>query len=123
MLSSMTPTIVERDGELLMVLGTPGGRTIINSVLQVVLNVVDFGMDLDEAVMASRFHHQWLPDRIRVEEDGLDPSVVEALEGMGHRVDARGTQGRVNAILIDPATGERLGFADPRAPDGAAAGH
>ncbi|HLU24464.1 MAG TPA: gamma-glutamyltransferase [Longimicrobiales bacterium] len=123
MLSSMTPTIVARNGELVAVVGSPGGRTIINTVLQVILNTVDFGMPIQDAVEARRFHHQWLPDRVTMEADAVPPEVVRALEAMGHEVRLGGTQGRVHAIMVDPATGERIGAADPRDPDSGAAGH
>ena len=123
MLSSMTPTILARDGELVAVIGSPGGRTIINTVLQLVLNTVDFGMDIERAVAAPRAHHQWLPDRIRIEEGGVGPTVAEALESMGHVVQVQGSQGSANSIGIDPDTGEKVGAPDPRSPDsGARAG-
>ena len=89
----MTPTIVARDGKLFMVTGSPGGRTIINTVLHTVLNVLDFGMDAQEAVDAPRFHHQWLPDRTDYERLGLSPDTVEILEGMGHALGAIGGAG------------------------------
>ncbi len=123
MLSSMTPTIVARDGELVAVIGSPGGRTIINTVLQLVLNVVDWEMNIQEAVNAPRIHHQWLPDRIRIEEDGTSPETVELLRAMGHAVEVGGTQGRAHSIMIDPVTGDRLGAPDPRAPDAGARGN
>lgn len=123
MLSSMTPTIVAKDGELVAVVGTPGGRTIINTVAQVILNVVDFGMNIQDAVNAGRIHHQWLPDRIRIEEGATSPFTVEQLQAMGHDVDVGGSQGRANSIMIDPRTGERLGAPDPRNPDAGARGH
>ncbi|HEX7119090.1 MAG TPA: gamma-glutamyltransferase [Longimicrobiales bacterium] len=123
MLSSMTPTIVAKDGELVAVVGSPGGRTIINTVLQVILNLVDFEMGIGEAVAARRIHHQWLPDRIRIEEGGAGPAVVAALEAMGHTVRVGGRQGRAHSIRVDPQTGERLGAADPREPDGGAVGY
>ena len=74
----MTPTILAKDGKLFMVTGSPGGRTIINTVLQTILNVIDFGMNAQEAVDAPRFHHQWLPDRIRYERFGFSPDTAEA---------------------------------------------
>ena len=122
MLSSMTPTIVARSGELVAVLGTPGGRTIINTVFQLVLNLVDFEMGAAQAVAAPRIHHQWLPDVIQ-SEPGLSPGTAAALEEMGHRVDGGGVQGRANIIVIDPMSRERTGAPDPRNPDAAAAGH
>jgi gamma-glutamyltranspeptidase/glutathione hydrolase len=123
MLSSMTPTILAKDGELVAVVGSPGGRTIINSVLQVVLNLVDFEMDIQEAVSAKRFHHQWLPDRIRIEADGVTPETLASLEGRGHTASMSGSQGRTHCIMIDPRTGEIIGAPDPRDGDGGAAGH
>jgi gamma-glutamyltranspeptidase/glutathione hydrolase len=122
MLSSMTPTILAREGRLVAVLGTPGGRTIINSVLQVTLNLTELGMGVGEAVSVPRFHHQWLPDEIRMEERAADPGLVAALEAMGHRVVTRSSQGSVHAILIDSGTGERVGAADPRDRDAGAVG-
>lgn len=123
MLSSMTPTIIAKDGKLVAVVGSPGGRTIINTVLQVVLNQVDFAMSIQDAVNAPRFHHQWLPDRIGTEKDALPPATVAALEAMGHRVRASGTQGTAHSIQIDPRTGRRIGAADPRDTDAGAAGY
>jgi gamma-glutamyltranspeptidase/glutathione hydrolase len=123
MLSSMTPSIVARDGELVAVVGSPGGRTIINTVLQVILNMTEFGMGVDDAVNSPRLHHQWLPDRIRIEEGGIDDGARSALEAMGHEIGDVGSQGRAHYIGIDPATGERVGAPDRRDADGAAAGH
>jgi gamma-glutamyltranspeptidase / glutathione hydrolase len=123
MLSSMSPTILARDGELVAVIGTPGGRTIINTVLQLVLNLVDHGMDIPEAVAAPRIHHQWLPDRIRIEEAGADPSLIAALEAMGHAVDVVGRQGAAHSIQIEAGSGLRIGAADPRDLDAGAVGH
>ncbi len=123
MLSSMTPSIVARDGRLVAVVGSPGGRTIINTVLQVILNVVDFGMNIQMAVNAPRIHHQWLPDSIRLEEDGISAATVQRLEAMGHTVRTSGSQGTAHSIMIDPRTGDRLGAADPRGSDAAARGH
>lgn len=123
MLSSMSPTIVARDGDLVAVIGSPGGRTIINSVMQVFLNLAEFGMDAQAAVNAHRFHHQWLPDRVRMEEDGLSDSEVDALESMGHTINVRGRQGSTQVIFIDPQTGDRIGAPDPRNLDSGASGH
>jgi gamma-glutamyltranspeptidase / glutathione hydrolase len=123
MLSSMSPTILVRDGRLFAVLGSPGGRTIINTVTQIVLNLVDHGMDLGTAVEAPRTHHQWLPDRLNVEEGGIGAETGAALEVMGHTVRVGGRQGAVHAIAMDPITGERIGAADSRAPDGGSAGY
>lgn len=123
MISSMTPTIVAKDGKLVAVVGSPGGRTIINTVLQVVLNLIDFEMDVQEAVNAKRIHHQWFPDRINIEAGGVDDATVEALRRMGHTVRVAGQQGRAHSIQIDARTGERLGAADPRDGDAGAVGH
>ncbi len=123
MLSSMTPAIVARDGRLFSVVGSPGGRTIINTVLQVILNQIDGRMDIEAAVAAPRFHHQWLPDRLSAERDGLSPATVAALEAMGHRVRLGGTQGTAHSIRVDPVTGMRTGAADARDSDAGAAGH
>jgi gamma-glutamyltranspeptidase/glutathione hydrolase len=123
MLSSMTPTILTRDGSLVAVTGSPGGRTIINTVLQIVLNLTEFGMGIQEAVDAPRIHHQWLPDRLRMEEGGMTPEVQAALGRMGHTVQVRGTQGSAQSIMIDPATGMRIGAPDRRGEDAGAAGY
>jgi len=123
MLSSMTPSILAKEGELVALVGSPGGRTIINSVLQVVLNLIEFDMNIQQAVDARRFHHQWLPDRIRIEAGGVTPETVAQLEAMGHAVQVRGSQGRTNAIMIDLHTGDRLGAPDRRATDSGAAGY
>jgi gamma-glutamyltranspeptidase/glutathione hydrolase len=113
MLSSMTPVIVEKEGRLFMVAGSPGGSTIPTSVLQVILNVIDFGMSLDEAVDAGRFHHQWLPDYIAYERNSLDSLTILKLGEMGHILQARGSIGRVNAILMLP-DGRMAGAGDIR---------
>ncbi len=122
MLSSMTPTIVARDGKTRLIVGSPGGRTIINTVLQVVLNVTAFDMDLARAIAAKRVHHQWLPDELGVERDAASPETLRLLEGMGHTLHTRSSLGRVMGIAVDPDTGARLGVPDPREPDGGAAG-
>jgi gamma-glutamyltranspeptidase / glutathione hydrolase len=122
MISSMTPTIVARDGELVAVFGSPGGRTIINTVLQMVLNIVDHGMPIGEAVAAKRLHHQWLPDRISIEADGASAETLAQLRAMGHEVRTAGRQGSVHAIMIDPRSGERIGAADGRDADSGSAG-
>jgi gamma-glutamyltranspeptidase/glutathione hydrolase len=114
MLSSMTPTLVLKDGKPLLVVGSPGGPRIITTVLQVVLNVVDHGMDVQEAVDAPRFHHQWLPDHIRLERQGFPLDVRRALEARGHTLEDRPDMGDVHAIWIDPGTGIRYGASDPR---------
>jgi gamma-glutamyltranspeptidase / glutathione hydrolase len=123
MLSSMTPTIVAKDGRLFAVVGSPGGRTIINTVMEVILNQVDFGMGIDSAVTAKRFHHQWLPDVLSAEENAFSPEAVRSLEAMGYRIRMRGDQGTAHSIRVDPRTGMRRGAADPRDTDAGAAGY
>ncbi|MFN3940899.1 MAG: gamma-glutamyltransferase, partial [Chitinophagales bacterium] len=116
MLSSMTPTIVTKNDSLFMVLGSPGGSTIITSVLQCILNVIEFDMTMEESVHASRFHHQWLPDEILFEKNGLDTTVTHQLKKMGHTLNTRDAIGRVDAILVLP-DGTLEGAADPRGDD------
>ena len=122
MLSSMAPAILSKDGKLFMVTGSPGGRTIINTVVQTIVNVVDYGMNAQAAVDAPRLHHQWLPDRTSYERFGLSPDTVKILQGMGHELRAGGAQGVAEVILVDPRDGTLEGGSDRRAPDGGAAG-
>lgn len=122
MLSSMTPTIVARDGRPVLVLGSPGGRTIINTVLQVILNVIEHGMDVGYAVEAGRIHHQWLPDVTSVERWAISPDTWRLYENMGHRVRWVRSQGRVMAIYLDRDAGLLYGAADSREFDGRAVG-
>ncbi|MEM6319742.1 MAG: gamma-glutamyltransferase [Bacteroidota bacterium] len=123
MLSSMSPTILAKNGKPVLVIGSPGGRTIINTVLQVILNVVDYQMTVAEAIEAPRIHHQWLPDRTSFEKLGISPDTRKLYEMMGHEVYFRGTQGRAMGIFIDPKTGIRYGAADSRSFDGRAIGY
>ncbi len=118
MLSAMTPTIVLKDKKLFMTIGSPGGGTIITSVFQTFLNVVEFKMPLVDAVHAKRFHHQWLPDKISIEENCFDKKTLETLEKMGHKVETRHPIGRVEAIMIQP-DGKIEGVADNRGDDDA----
>ncbi len=122
MLSSMTPTIVEKDGKLFMVLGTPGGSTIITTVFQVFLNVAEFNMNLEDAVNAKRFHHQWLPDEILIEKNALDAEKRQALEKMGHKFREVERIAQIKAILRLP-DGKWQGVADFREPDATARGY
>ena len=111
-LSAMTPTIVTRDGRLFMVLGAPGGPTIISTVLQVITNVIDFKMNLQQAVDFPRFHHQWMPDELRLEDHGFSPDTVALLKQRGHKIKSVEKMGRVMAIQAEG--GELLGAADSR---------
>jgi len=120
-LSSMTPTILLRDGKLSFVTGSPGGPTIISATLLSILNWMRLGMEPQAAINAPRFHHQWLPDRVLIELS-FPESLESALNARGHATHRVGHMGIVNAIAIDPATGDRLGAADPRH-DGAAMGY
>jgi gamma-glutamyltranspeptidase/glutathione hydrolase len=122
MLSSMSPTIIAKDGKLFMVTGTPGGRTIINTVLQTILNVIDYGMNAQEAVDFGRMHHQWLPDRISYEEHGFSPDTIAILKKMGHTVQQGGNQGADQVIVVNQDDGWLEGGLDRRPPDGGAAG-
>jgi gamma-glutamyltranspeptidase/glutathione hydrolase len=121
MLSSMTPAIVARNGELFMVTGSPGGRTIINTVLQTILNVVDHKMNAQEAVDAGRLHHQWLPDRISYERYGFSPDTLNILKWLGHDLREMGNQGVAQVIVVNSEDGMLEGGLDRRAPDGGAA--
>lgn len=118
MLSSMTPTIVEKDDKLFMVVGTPGGSTIITSVLQTFLNVAEHGMTMQQAVDAPRFHHQWLPDEIRIEPKSMQDSTKNILSKMGYRLNENNSRiiGKVDAILVLP-NGTYEGGADRRGDD------
>lgn len=116
MLSSMTPTIVLKDDNLHLVVGTPGGATIITSVFQTIVNVLEFDMTISDAVAASRFHHQWLPEVIYYEQEVFSESVSADLEAMGHQLKPRGSIGAVDAIQVLP-DGKLEGGADPRGDD------
>lgn len=122
MLSSMTPMILAKDGKLVAVVGSPGGRTIINTVMEVVLNLIDFQMPVQDAVNAPRLHHQWLPNVITMERSGTPAATVTALEAMGHIVRLGGNQGTAHSIFVN-AKGVRQGAADPRDRDAGAIGH
>ncbi|HFA48829.1 MAG TPA: gamma-glutamyltransferase [Bacteroidetes bacterium] len=121
MLSSMTPTIVEKDGKLFMVLGAPGGSTIITAVLQTFLNVAEYKMPLDKAVAAPRFHHQWLPDEIKVEPTAIDTLERKKLWDMGHHLHEVKRMALIKAVQVLP-DGKLHGAADPRNPDDHAEG-
>ncbi len=119
MLSAMTPTIVEEKGKLKMVIGTPGGSTIITSVFQGILNVLEFDMDAQSSVSSSRFHHQWKPDRIDIEERAIQKDVRKSLEKDGYTLHKRGRIGRMENIIVLP-NGKLQAGADPRGDDFAA---
>jgi gamma-glutamyltranspeptidase/glutathione hydrolase len=107
----MTPTIVLKDGKPLLALGSPGGPTIINTVLEVMVNVLDFGMNVQDAVNWPRFHHQWMPDELRMER-GYSPDTIALLEKRGYKIRAGVSQGECAAILFE--NGWLDGAADPR---------
>ncbi len=115
MLSSMTPTIVVKDGKPFMVIGTPGGMTIITTVMQVICNVIDFGMNIQEAIDAPRIHHQWSPDVTYYEKRGLSADTIDKLKAMGQTLEERrGTSGLAEGIIIDNEKGWYFGATDPR---------
>jgi len=121
MLSSMAPTILLKDGRLFMVTGSPGARTIINTVLLTIVNVIDFGMNAQEAVDAGRFHHQWLPDRITYERFSLSPDTLAVLRSKGHEVLEGARQGTAEVIVYNAVDDMLEGGVDRRQPDGGAA--
>ena len=116
MLSSMTPTILTRNGKVALVTGTPGGSTIISSVLQSILGVVDYGLNAQQVVTAPRLHHQWLPDQIDVETGALLPAAQDTLRAHGYRINPRLPWGRLDLIHVRP-DGVLEGGADPRGDD------
>ena len=120
-LSSMAPTLVEKDGRIFLVLGSPGGSRIITAVLETILNIVDYGMAPQQAVDAPRLHHQWLPDEIDYERSGLTAEAVGELGGMGYKLVEQRPWGAVELIGI--ANGRLYGASDPRRPAGAAVGY
>ena len=120
-LSAMTPTLVVKDGKTFLVLGGHGGPLIITTVANILMGVVDFGLDIQEAVNAPRFHHQWLPDQIRV-EDRLSPDTMNLLVSKDHKLKVEQYWGGAECIMIDPKTGERLGGTEGRE-DGKAVGY
>jgi gamma-glutamyltranspeptidase/glutathione hydrolase len=112
-LSSMSPTIVLKDGRPLLVTGSPGGPRIITATLQIIMNVIDHGMNIAEATYAPRVHHQWLPDELRIEE-GLSPDTIRLLEQKGHNVVVGDAMGSTQSIMVTP--GGLFGSSDPRTP-------
>ncbi|MCP9199937.1 gamma-glutamyltransferase [Gramella sp. GC03-9] len=123
MLSSMTPTIVAKDGKPYIIIGTPGGRTIINTVLQVIVNSIDHEMDIALAIESPRMHHQWLPDTSYFEEWGFSPDTERIYQEMGHEIIKRWSQGSAMGIMIDSKENLIFGAADSRSYDGKASGY
>jgi gamma-glutamyltranspeptidase / glutathione hydrolase len=123
MLSSMTPTIIAKDGKPYLIIGSPGGRTIINSVLQTVLNVLDHKMDIKTAIEAGKIHHQWLPDQIRYEQLAISADTKKTLEMMGHNFRSTRNIGSLMGIVFDSKTGVMSGASDSSATDGGVASY
>ncbi|MGR3792821.1 gamma-glutamyltransferase [Vannielia sp. SX4] len=121
-LSSMSPTLVMKDGEVFMVTGSPGGSRIITTTLQVIMNVIDHGMNIAEASTAPRIHHQWLPDEIRT-EDGISADTVAILEQKGHKLRQQSVMGSTQSIMVDKEAGLLFGASDPRRVDAATVGY
>nr|MEC9417635.1 gamma-glutamyltransferase [Pseudomonadota bacterium] len=119
-LSSMSPTLVFKDGKLFLATGSPGGSRIITTTLQIILNVVDHGMNIAEATAAPRIHNQWLPDEIRIEE-GLSPDTIRLLEARGHKVEVKNAMGSTQSIML--VDGVLAGASDPRRPGALSAGY
>jgi gamma-glutamyltranspeptidase/glutathione hydrolase len=113
-LSSMTPTIVVKDNKPYLILGSPGGGRIISTVANILMGVIDYGMHIQEAVNAPRFHHQWLPDEIRMERTGFSADTIRLLEQRGHKIVFSEAWSDGECIMVDPKTGERLGASDAR---------
>ena len=123
MLSSMTPTIVARDGKPYLIVGSPGGKTIINTVFQTVLKVLAYEMPVDKAIESMKIHHQWLPDQIRYERLLLSPDTRKALEAMNHTLVPTNNLGELMGIQIDAENKIMLGAADSSSSQGAAVGY
>jgi gamma-glutamyltranspeptidase/glutathione hydrolase len=113
-LSSMTPAIVLKDDRLFLVLGSPGGATIISTVANIIMGVIDFGLDIQQAVNAPRFHQQWMPDELRLEKFGFSPDTLPLLTNGGYELKQTGYWGDAECIAVDPRTGDRLGASDGR---------
>jgi len=121
-LSSMNPTMVLKNGKLWLVLGSPGGPTIITTVANILIDVEDYGLNIQQAVAAPRFHEQWMPDVLFMEPDRFSPDTVGLLAAHGYHI-VFGDRGDAECIEIDPATGERLGASDPRTETARAVGY
>jgi len=123
MLSSMTPTIVAKDGKPYLVIGSPGGRTIINTVFQTVLNVLEYEMPIEKAIETMKIHHQWLPDQLVYEKYLLSPDTQKSLEKMGHKTRGVKNLGRLMGIIYNPESNIYIGVSDSSSPDGAPIGY
>lgn len=123
MLSSMSPTIVAKDGKPFLIIGSPGGRTIINTVFQTILNIIEYDMPIDKAIEAMKIHHQWMPDRLTFENDLMSPDTQKALMQMGHVLQGRENLGRLMGILCPPHSKVYIGASDSSSPDGGAIGY
>ena len=113
-LSAMSPTIVLKDDRLFLVLGSPGGPTIISTVANIIMGVLDYGLDIQQAVNAPRFHQQWMPDELRMEKFGFSPDTLSLLTKAGYKFNQTGYWGDAECIAVDPRTGDRLGASDGR---------
>jgi len=123
MLSSQSPTIVAKDGKPFLIIGSSGGRTIINTVFQTVLNVLSYDMRINKAIEVMKIHHQWLPDEIRYETDLMSPDTREALENMGHTLRGVPRLGLLNGITYDSINKVYIGASDSSSPEGGAIGY
>ncbi len=122
-LSSMSPTIVARDGKPVFAIGSPGGKTIINTTMQVILNVIDHGFNIAQAIEAGRIHHQWLPDFTSIESNSLSADTLESFQARGHQIRERGSQGAAMGVFYDREQNLFLGASDSRRGDGGAVGY
>jgi gamma-glutamyltranspeptidase/glutathione hydrolase len=123
MLSSMSPTVVTKNGKPYLIIGSPGGRTIINTVFQTILNVIAYDMPIDKAIEAMKIHHQWFPDKLIFETDLMSPDTQKALEQMGHQLIGTENLGRLMGILVPTDAAIYIGATDSSSPDGAAVGY
>jgi len=122
-LSSMSPTIVAQDGKPVFAIGSPGGKTIINTTMQVILNVIDHGFNIAQAIEAGRIHHQWLPDFTSIESNSLSADTLESFQARGHQIRERGSQGAAMGVYYDREQNLFLGASDSRRGDGGAVGY
>ncbi len=122
-LSSMSPTIVAQDGKPVFAIGSPGGKTIINTTMQVILNVIDHGFNIAQAIEAGRIHHQWLPDVTSIESNSLSADTLESFQARGHQIRERGSQGAAMGVYYDREQNLFLGASDSRRGDGGAVGY